>query len=184
MGEQIAAKRRLAVAAAGLAESGETIFLDSSTTAYHTARRILEESLRVTLLTNSVPVMELFTASRAPNVELVGMGGALRRLTLSFVGPHTVRTVGSYFADRVFFSVKEVTESGYLSDPDPLEAEVKRAMIEQSQEPVLLVDGTKFDERGLSVITHIREAALVLAADAPEERMAALTEAGVEVRRV
>jgi DeoR/GlpR family transcriptional regulator of sugar metabolism len=184
MGEQMAAKRRLAVAAACLAEPGETIFIDSSTTAYHAAKRILEEGLRVTLMTNSVPVMELFTISRAPNVELVGMGGSLRRLTLSFVGPHTVRMVGAYFADKVFFSVKGLTDSGYLSDPDPLEAEVKRAMIEQSHEPVLLVDSTKFDQRGLSAITHVREVALVLAAEAPEDRMVALTEAGVEVGRV
>jgi DeoR/GlpR family transcriptional regulator of sugar metabolism len=184
MAEEIPAKRRLARVAAGLAEPGETIFIDSSTTAYHAAKTILDEGLRVTLLTNSVPVMELFTDSRAPNVELVGMGGSLRRLTHSFVGPHTVRTVGAHFADRAFFSVKGLTESGYLSDPDPLEAEVKRAMIEQSREPVLLVDGTKFEQRGLSVITHVREVALVLAADAPEDRLVALAEAGVEVRRV
>jgi len=92
--------------------------------------------------------------------------------------------VGAYFADKVFFSVKGLTESGHLSNPDPLEAEVKRAMIEQSHEPVLLVDSTKFDQRGLSAITDVREVALVLAADTPEDRMVALTEAGVEVRRV
>jgi DeoR/GlpR family transcriptional regulator of sugar metabolism len=181
---EMVAKRRLARAAAALAEPGQTIFIDSSTTAYHAAKRILEEGLRVTLLTNSVPVMELFTASRASNVELVGMGGSLRKLTLSFVGPHTVRTVGAHLVDKVFFSVKGLTESGYLSDPDPLEAEVKRAMIEQSQEPLLLVDSTKFEQRGLSVITHVREVALVLAADAPTDRMVALAEAGVKVRRV
>ncbi len=185
MGEEMAAKGRLARATAGLAEPGETIFIDSSTTAYHAAKMILEEGLRVTILTNSVPVMELVaTDGRAHNVELVGMGGSLRRLTLSFVGPHTVRTVGAYFADKVFFSVKGLTESGYLSDPDPLESEVKRCMIEQSQEPVLLVDSTKFEQRGLSAITHVRDVALVLAADAPEDRMVALAEAGVEVRRV
>ncbi len=182
--EQTEAKGRLARAAAGLAEPGETIFVDSSTSAYYAAREIFEEGLRVTLLTNSVPVMKLFTARWATNVELVGMGGSLRRLTLSFVGPHTVRTVGAHFADKVFFSVKGLTERGYLSDPDPLEAEVKRAMIEQSQEPVLLADGTKFEQRGLSLITHVREVALVLAADAPEDRMAALADGGAEVRNV
>jgi len=57
-------------------------------------------------------------------------------------------------------------------------------MIEQSQEPVLLADGTKFEQRGLSLITHVREVALVLAADAPEDRMAALAEGGAEVRNV
>jgi len=92
--------------------------------------------------------------------------------------------VGAHFADKVFFSVKGLMDSGYLSDPDPLEAEVKRAMIEQSQEPVLLADGTKFEQRGLSLITHVRDVAYVLAADAPEDRVVALAEGGAEVRSV
>jgi hypothetical protein len=34
------------------------------------------------------------------------------------------------------------------------------------------------------VITHVREVALVLAADAPEDSMVALADIGVEVRHV
>src|SRR5215207_9396334 len=56
----------------------------------------------------------------------------------------------TYYADRAFVSVKGVTREGFLTDPDVLETEVKRAMIEHSEEPVLLVDGSKFEKRGLS----------------------------------
>jgi len=92
--------------------------------------------------------------------------------------------IESYWADRTFFSVKGITPEGQLTEANPLEAEVKRAMIRQATSPVLLVDGRKFGRRGLSVITDVREVALVLATDASEDRMAALAEAGVEVRRV
>ena len=54
------------------------------------------------------------------------MGGSLRRLTRSFVGPFAVHTVLGHFADRLFLSVKGVTRDGALTDADPLEAEVKR----------------------------------------------------------
>lgn len=182
--EGVGAKERLARAAVGMLESGETVFIDSSTTAYYVARTIFEESLRVTILTNSVPVMELFTTNKAPNVELIGMGGALRRLTLSFVGPHTVRAIAEHFADKVFLSVKGVTHDGYLTDPHPLEAEVKRMMIERSEDPVLLVDGSKFEQRGLSAIAKVAEVSLALTADAPEARLETFTGAGVDVRRV
>jgi len=57
-------------------------------------------------------------------------------------------------------------------------------MLRQAASPVLLVDGRKFERQGLSVITHLREVSLVLATDAPEDRMVALAEAGVEARRV
>lgn len=181
---EVEAKQRLARAAVALVEPGETVFVDSSTTAYHAARRILVEGVRATILTNSVPVMQMLAEKDAPKVDLVGLGGALRKLTLSFVGPQTVRAAHAHFADKVFLSVKGVTPDGYLTDPDPLEAEVKRAMIERAEAPVLLVDGSKLDRRGLSVIAHVSDLSLLLAADAPDPRLDALAASGVRVRRV
>lgn len=108
----------------------------------------------------------------------------MRKLTLSFVGPHAVRTISSHFADKAFLSVKGVAPEGYLTDPDPLEAEVKRAMIEQSEEPVLLADGSKFETRGFSVIAPVSDLALVLAAGASEAQTKTLETVGVEVRIV
>jgi DeoR/GlpR family transcriptional regulator of sugar metabolism len=65
-----------------------------------------------------------------------------------------------------------------------LETEVKRTMIARAEKPVLLVDGSKFERRGSSVIAHVSEVAHVLAADAPEEDLAALEASGFEVQRV
>jgi DeoR/GlpR family transcriptional regulator of sugar metabolism len=180
----VEAKERLAGAAVGLLEPGDSVFLDCSTTTYYLARRILREGPRVTLLTNSVPVMELFMKNEAPKTGVVGVGGLMRKLTLSFVGPHAVGTISAHSADKAFVSVKGVTGEGFLTDPDVLEAEVKRAMIEHSEEPVLLVDGSKFEKRGLSVITHASKLSRALVTDAPEERLESLILAGVEVRRV
>ncbi len=182
--EHVEVKERLAQAAVSRLSQGETVFLDSSTTAYYTARRIIASGSRVTILTNLVPIMDLFASNEAPNVELIGLGGSLRKLTLSFAGPQTARTVGAYFADKAFLSVKGVTRDGYLTDPDPMEAEVKRAMIEHSKEAVLLVDGSKFESQGLCVIAHVSELGLVLASEAPEERVQALAQSGVEVELV
>lgn len=184
MNEAVEQKRRLARAAFEMLEPGETIFLDSSTSAYYLAERILAENIGVTLLTNSVPVMELFMKKDNANVDLVGMGGTLRKLTLSFVGPHAVRAISEHFADKVFMSVKGVAPEGYLTDPDPLEAQVKRAMIERSETPILLADGSKFGRRGFSVIAPISELAGAMTADATEVHAKALVAAGVEVQRV
>lgn len=182
--EKVSEKERLAEAAVGLLAPGETVFLDSSTTAYYAARRILAAGTNVTLLTNSVPVMELFMNNEAVNVGLVGLGGTLRKLTLSYVGPHVVRTIVAHFTDKAFLSVKGVSSEGFLTDPDPLEAEVKRAMIEHSEEPILLADGVKFKTHGFSVIAPVSELALVLAADASEAQERKLAGAGVKVWRI
>jgi DeoR/GlpR family transcriptional regulator of sugar metabolism len=95
-----------------------------------------------------------------------------------------VRMVESYLTDRVFFSVRGVTPEGHLTDANPLEAEVKRAMVKQAAKPVLLVDGRKFERRGLSVIAHVSDVSLVLTADAHRSYVERLAESGVEVRCV
>ena len=68
-----------------------------------------------------------------------------------------MRTVQGHFADRLFFSVKGIAANGMLTDADPLEAELKRTMIEQAGESVLLIDQSKLSVRGLSVIAPIAE---------------------------
>jgi len=158
-----AAKERLAEAAVARMSPRETVFLDSSTTSYFVARRIVETGLASTVLTNSLPVMELVFNEGGPNLELIGMGGALRRLTRSFVGPFAVRTVQGHFADRLFLSAKGVTANGMVTDADALEAEVKRTMIAQAGESTLLVDNSKLSVRGLSLIGSVVELSNVLA---------------------
>lgn len=127
--------------------------------------------------------MDLITEVDAPQVELVGIGGTLRKRTRSFVGPQAVRSINSHFADHAIFSVRGISD-GYLTDPDPLEAEVKRSMIQRARSAVLLVDATKFDRPALSQITTIDDVGVMLAADVDESLLAPLRGAGVDVRRV
>jgi DeoR/GlpR family transcriptional regulator of sugar metabolism len=184
LGEAVEQKKRLARAAATLLEADETVFIDSSTTAYYAARRILAGTSGVTCLTNLVPVMDLFSTADPSGASMVGLGGIFRALTLSFVGPCTIHTIESYMADRAFLSVKGITSEGYLTDINPLEAEVKKAMIRHAERPVLLVDGRKFEQRGFSVIAHVSKVSLVITADARRSHVKALQDLGVDVQNV
>jgi DeoR/GlpR family transcriptional regulator of sugar metabolism len=180
----VEAKERLAAAALELIEPGEAVFVDSSTTGYIAARRIVRENLKCTLLSNSVPIMQLLCELDAPQVELIGAGGTLRKLTRSFVGPQAVRGIDAHFADHVLFSVRGLTSDGFLTDPDPLESEVKRAMIRRARQAVVLVDGSKFDRPALTQIAHVDDVGMILAADVDEQSLKPLVRAGIEVRRV
>jgi DeoR/GlpR family transcriptional regulator of sugar metabolism len=181
---EVEAKERLAEAVLSLLQPGEAIFVDSSTTAYFAARRIVRENVHCTLLTNAVPIMDLLCEVDAAQVELVGAGGTLRKLTRSFVGPLAVRSIEAHFADHVIFSVRGLTPDGYLTDPDPLEAEVKRAMISRARQAVLLVDGSKFDRPALTQIADVNQVGVILAADVSDAALRPLVRAGVDVRRV
>ena len=160
------------------------MFIDSSTMAYYAAQRIVTGTHQETFLTNLLPVMELFKTLDAPAAGFIGIGGSFKDLTKSFIGPHAVRMVRAHFTDMALLSVKGITREGEMTDPDPSEAEVKGAMIERSENPILLLDGRKFERRGLSLIGNVSDVRLVLAADCAEADLEALEQLGVEVRRV
>jgi DeoR/GlpR family transcriptional regulator of sugar metabolism len=178
------AKRRLAEEAVDLLAPRQSVFLDSSTTSHFVARRMVETGIPATVLTNSLPVMELIFSEGGPNLELIAVGGNLRRLTRSFVGPFAVRTVQGHFVDRLFLSVKGLTDNGMLTDADPLEAEVKRAMIGQAADSTLLIDRSKLSVRGLSAIAAASEISGVIAYGLSEHESDNLRAAGASLRVV
>lgn len=180
---EVAEKVRLARAVTATLEPSETLFVDSSTTGFYVARAILEAGASVTVLTSSLPVMSLVGDADAPNVELIALGGTFRRLTHSFVGPDTVRALRGYLVDRVVFSVKGITKEGFLTDADPLEAEVKRAMVAHAQTAVLLATAQKFDDRGLAVVGPVDDVDIAYVADPAAEAVKMLEAHGVSVRR-
>ncbi len=178
------AKGRLADVAVAMISPEETIVLDSSSTTYFLAQRIVDRGLAVTIITNSLPIMDLIAGVESPPINLVAVGGTLRRLTGSFVGPYAVETVRGHFADRMFMSVKGLTPNGIMTDADELEAELKRTMLAQSTESVLLVDGTKLSARGQNAIASVNELNCVLAEGLGSGEIDALRATGVTVRSV
>jgi DeoR/GlpR family transcriptional regulator of sugar metabolism len=154
------AKMRLPEVGFAMLRAGETVFLDASSTTYYVARLIAERALSVRVLTNSLPVMQELADSET---DVFAFGGSFRRLTCSYVGPTAVRAAREHYADRVLMSVKGVTPKGVLTDVDVLEAEVKRTMLEQSAESVLLLDRSKLTARGQQAIAHVSAVSCIAA---------------------
>jgi DeoR family transcriptional regulator of aga operon len=184
LAQDVDGKVRLAKAVVATLEPDETAFVDSSSSAYYVVNEILDAELRITLLTNSVPVMAHVGNAHSTQVELIGLGGSFRKLTRSFVGAPTVRAIESFFADRIIFSVKGIEPEGFLTDPDPLEAEVKRAMVGRARTVSLVAGAQKFDERGLNVIVPASSIDLAFLADPPAAGVRTLETAGVKIIRV
>jgi DeoR/GlpR family transcriptional regulator of sugar metabolism len=180
----VEAKIALARAAAATVHEAETVFLDGSSTALFVARELLDRGLALTVISNSLPVMEAVATHPSSTVDLVGVGGQLRPLSRSFVGPDAVHTVLGHYADRCFLSVKGVTGSGAITDADSLEAEVKRAMVAHAEDAVLLIDHTKLAARGLSVIGSVGDVSSIFVHGAGEPELATLRAFGVPVEAI
>ena len=182
---EVEEKRRMAAAVIATLEPGETLFIDSSTTAWYVAQAIASAGIALTILTNSLPVITLVGGSDAPNLDLVALGGSFRSLTHSFVGPDTVRALRGYRADRLVFAVKGITRDGHLTDAEPLEAEVKRGMMAHAKTVVLLATARKFLDRGRTVVGVAEDVDVAfVTTEAGAEDAHALASQGVAVHRV
>jgi DeoR/GlpR family transcriptional regulator of sugar metabolism len=129
-------------------------------------------------------VMTMVGGTEAPQVELIGIGGSYRALTRSFVGAGTVRMIERFFVDRIVFSVKGIEPEGFLTDPDPLEADVKRAMIARARTALLVAQAQKFDARGLNVIVPAHAVDVAYLAHPPPAGVQVLAAAGVGIHSI
>ena len=91
-----------------------------------------------------------------------------------------MQAIRDVFVDRLGVLGQGIERDGYLTDPDPLEAEVKRAMIERARNVVLVATGQKFDERGLHVIAHAERLQVAFLSDPPADGVDVLRVAGVQ----
>lgn len=91
--QDVSGKQRLAEAVTRVLKPRETVFLDSSSASYYVARQMLETALPMTVITNSLAVIHQVGDAQPIHLELIGLGGAFRRPTQSFVDAQTIRTI-------------------------------------------------------------------------------------------
>jgi DeoR/GlpR family transcriptional regulator of sugar metabolism len=132
-------KRRIAQAALKLVQPNDTVYLDGGSTVLELAR-LLRDHSTVTLVTNSLrAAAEL--AGRGPRLILVG--GELRRLAQTTVGPLTRFIIRELRVDKAFMGTIGLSLDEGLTTTDPGEAYTKELMMEHAREVVLLADSSK-----------------------------------------
>ena len=174
-------KVRIGYAAAQMIGEGETVMMDSGTTTAEIARQIKFLKLKsLTVITNALNIaMEL---ANLPHLRVIMIGGILRQMSYSLVGPHAEHTLKGLNADRLFLGVDGLDPEIGLTTPDVLEAQLNAMMIRVSREVVVVADSSKFARRNLSVIAKLDSVHKVITDDgvAPEV-VAALKARSVEV---
>ena len=176
-----AEKVRIGQAAAQLVQPGQTILLDSGTTTVELARHIKQSKIKsLTVITHALNVaMEL--ADEA-NITLVMIGGILRQVSRSFVGPQAERMLRDFHVDHCFLAVDGLDIEAGASTPDILEAQLNAIMLHSAREVTVVADASKIGRRSLSVIGPLSQIHRVVTDASVNERMVAvLQDRGIEV---
>jgi len=149
-----AEKARIGRAAAQLIQPGQTAILDSGTTSLQVARHLKLQGLKgVTVVTNALNIAtELADVS---DLSLIMIGGVLRQLSNSFVGPQAERMLSQLHADHFFLGVDGLDPEFGPTTPDPLEAQLNSLMLRISTEVTAVADSSKIGKRSLSTIGGI-----------------------------
>jgi len=150
-------KRQIAVAASRLIDDNDTILLDGGSTTYELAQLLVGRPLQV--VTNSLPVANLFTSSE--NADLVFIGGYVHAKTGVSLGPYANQMLAGLNVRRAVISVAGINERGCYNS-NLLLVETERAMMTSAEEVIVVADSTKFDHTSLSRLCDLNEIDLLV----------------------
>lgn len=150
----LAAKEKLAKAAAEYILPGDTIFLDSSTTTFYIAKEI-KKLKNVTVISNSLRVIN--ELSNVENIKTIAVGGVVSN-NQSFVGYLAENAIRSnFFAIKFFFSSKGVSPEAGIMESNDLECAIKKQMLANATEKYYLCDASKIGRVGFYKLIPIED---------------------------
>jgi DeoR family transcriptional regulator of aga operon len=174
-----AEKSRIGRAAAALIGDQDSVLLDSGTTTLQVARHIEPSASRV-VVTSDVGILNELVSRES--VQVVFLGGTLRRKNLSFYGTQTERALQDLHVDKLFLAADGFDiEKGLTTHFEP-EALLNRMMCKAASEIIMVADSSKFGRICLHKILEPQGIAKVVTdSGIPDSAREALTRIGVEV---
>jgi len=131
-------KRRIGLTAAALVKDGDTIFVNSGTTATQVVQHLVARTdlYNVSVITNNVTAALGVTQA---GFEVILLGGSFRSRSYSIVGHFAAEMLRGMHANRAFIGVDGISLKFHYTTPASHEAEIAHVMIEQTQGPVYVV---------------------------------------------
>lgn len=174
---QVEEKEAIGQACAALIQPGQNVIIDSGTTCFHVAKHLGEKVAQV--ITNSLPVANLFSGSNRHEVHL--SGGVIYPRLGTLVGPHAVETFSRMHADVAILSGSGIAADG-IYNSHALIVDIQRAMISGAARVIFCFDHAKFGRRSTFFLCDFANVDVVVTdAKAPSDLVAELRGRGLDV---
>ncbi len=176
---QSAEKAAIAQEAASMVNPNDSIIIASGTTVLAMARHLQPQG-SLTVVTGALNVaIELI---RHPQVEVLQLGGTMRKSSTSVAGLYAERILDDFFCSKLFLGVDGIDLEFGLTTTNVQEAHLNRKMMQVSQKTIVLADSTKFGRRGFGRICGIEEIDRIITDKGiPPHTVKALESLGVKV---
>ena len=162
---ELSAKEDIARAAAQLAKPGSAIALSAGTTTHALAQHLVDVE-RLTVVTNSARVADVFHAAEyppgspqapRPGAATVVLTGGVRTPSDALVGSVADAAIRSLHFDVLFIGVHGISVEAGLSSPNLAEAETNRRLVGSARRVVVVADHTKWGTVGLSSFASLEQ---------------------------
>lgn len=141
-------KQKIATQCLNFIKSGDSIFLDASTTSLVIASML--DNMKLTVVTNSMKIVN--TLSDNPNINVVVIGGTLSRSSFSNLGRNAELNLENYFFDTAFISCRSISMKHGITDSNEQQAGIRKLAAEHGNKAFLVADYTKFDRTSFASI--------------------------------
>jgi DeoR/GlpR family transcriptional regulator of sugar metabolism len=132
-------KLRIANLAGTLIDAGDTVFISSGTTTLAVAH-VLRERNDLTIVTNSLPVMNVMAES---GNTVIALGGMLRPSESSFIGHLAVQGLAELRISKIIFGVRGIDVVHGLTNDYLPETVTDRAILSAGRQVIVVADHTK-----------------------------------------
>jgi DeoR family transcriptional regulator, fructose operon transcriptional repressor len=176
--ENLAAKQAIALAARPYIADGDTIVLDTGTTTLELAR-LLTNAQQLTVVTNDLEIAR--TLENTAGIEVLMLGGSLRKGYHCTVGPSGVHAVQDLRADTAIMATNSLSLEAGATTPDLQQAETKRAMLSVARKIILLCDSSKIGQDSFARFATLDQIDLLITEQISDADRAALENQGIEV---
>ena len=173
-------KARIAEAAVHLVHEGETVLLESGTTALRIAERL--RGLRdITVATNDVQIAAAL--ANCDGIDVTVIGGSLRKGYFATLGYFAQMTLERIQADIAVLGVDAVDAKRGFMVSNAEEVPVKQLVLASAKRRVVICDHTKFESTSFLQLCALQDVDLVLTGRELDETVRAkYEEAGARIQ--
>lgn len=179
LGRDVELKETIGAAAAALVNDGDNLMIDDGSTTLQVARH-LSSQLKATVITNGINICQELSAN--PRVEVIATGGRFSHDDHSFHGSMAQQAAARFYADKAILGISGLDPDAGLTAPNEPKAELKKIMIDNAKELIIVADHSKLLATSLIPVCSLtRVTTLVTDRKSPAEVLKKLRAHGLAV---
>jgi DeoR/GlpR family transcriptional regulator of sugar metabolism len=171
-------KIQLAHEALKLLKEGSTIIMDTGTTNLQLAR-IIPIDFKCTIITNSPPIAVTF--ENHVNMEIIMLGGILNKESMVNLGVTTYQDLELIRADVYVMGIHNIDVELGTSVPTLTEAQIKRKMIEVSNQTIGICTSDKIGTVSTYIISPSKDISILITENADKKVVADFKKKDIQV---